>query len=603
MSDKPTSQSASSNAYAGYPQTRMPYAGTGYQQYNGGKSWSHSRCHGSLIDHSKGMNMANSNPLASMQNLKATLPSSGSVDNDMAAINRQGYNSPLMVLPSGQTVPLTNYYAQNQSSAGDATSQIPYVPTGMFPNFIGNNSMAPSTLPGYGWPYGVTPNLAGFDPARRSSWSSEENAANNQAAALQVQSDYYSIPVPYMTTGAPASQHYIAGPIQPMKCQDNKSYEMVNLDELVNRDPPIPRAVPALWTNQEELSLAKCLQNPEGITNVYIRGFMPETTDEDLHRWASRFGEIESCKAIIEQDTGKCKGFGFVMYYSPAAAENCIRGFFHLGFQASYAQKSRNSRLKDLEDRNSTNIYCTGVPIEWNESDLAKHFAPYIAVSTKICRDAPSGVSKEVGFARFESREVAERVIREFHSVLNECDNVKLFLRFADTKAQKQLKQQSQERRTWRSREYSFSVEHTPSPTLSRLQNMNSHISPNGSYQSPAGGFTPATSVSPPELQGVNNSNKPVNQPIRSSSTAWPMQGGLQSITNTTTVRSSVPNAAATHPYIEVPPKATATIAIIPDHSDTAKNTKTPSPKKVTIKVEPASGKENYISATPQSSK
>jgi hypothetical protein len=81
------------------------------------------------------------------------------------------------------------------------------------------------------------------------------------------------------------------------------------------------------------------------------------------------------------------------------------------------------------------------------------------------------------------------------------------------------------------------------------------------------------------------------------------MQGGLQSITNTTTVRSSVPGAAATHPYIEVPPKATATIAIIPDHGDTAKNTKTPSPKKVTIKVEPASGKENYITATPQSSK
>ena len=191
-------------------------------------------------------------------------------------------------------------------------------------------------------------------------------------------------PSPYLSTGAPGGQHYIAGPIQPMKCQDNKSYEMVNLDELVNRDPPMPRAVPALWTNQEELSLAKCLQNPEGITNVYIRGFMPDTTDEDLHHWASRFGEIESCKAIIEQDTGKCKGyvatcsllltsltapsFGFVMYYSPAAAENCIRGFFHLGFQASYAQKSRNSRLKDLEDRSSTNIYCTGVPIDWNEA-------------------------------------------------------------------------------------------------------------------------------------------------------------------------------------------------------------------------------------------
>lgn len=145
--------------------------------------------------------------------------------------------------------------------------------------------------------------------------------------------------------------------------------------------------------------------------------------------------------------------------------------------------------------------------------DLAKHFLPYAAVSTKICRDSPSGVSKEVGFARyvcpiststiltnpsFESREVAERVIRDFHSVMVEHDAVKLYLRFADTKAQKQLKQQSQERRQWRSREYSFSVEHTPSPISGRLQGM-SHISPNGSYHSTGVGnnFTPATSVSP----------------------------------------------------------------------------------------------------------
>ena len=36
-----------------------------------------------------------------------------------------------------------------------------------------------------------------------------------------------------------------------------------------------------------------------------------------------------------------------------------------------------------------------------NQQDLAKHFLPYHAISTKICRDTPSGVSKEVGFARY----------------------------------------------------------------------------------------------------------------------------------------------------------------------------------------------------------
>lgn len=252
--------------------------------------------------------MSNPNPLSNMQNLKASLPpTSAHAENDMGGVNRPGYSSPLMVLPSGQTVPLTSFYGQTQTSVGDGSSQLPYIPTGMFPSFIANTNMGASALPGYGWPYGMTSNVAGFDPARRGSWSSnEENASNNQAVAFQSQSDYYT-GYPYLATAA-TSQHYIAGPIQPMKCQDNKSYEMVNLDELVNRDPAIPRAVPALWTNQEELSLAKCLQNPEGITNVYIRGFMPDTTDEDLERWASRFGEIESCKAIIEQDTGKCKG-------------------------------------------------------------------------------------------------------------------------------------------------------------------------------------------------------------------------------------------------------------------------------------------------------
>lgn len=109
--------------------------------------------------------------------------------------------------------------------------------------------------------------------------------------------------------------------------------------------------------------------------------------------------------------------------------------------------------------------------------------------------------------ASFETREVAERVIKDFHSLVNEFTGVKLYLRFADTKAQKQLKQQSQERRNWRSREYSYSVENTPSPTAERLRGLNGQmreISPNSyatSYHSPAGtnnGFTPATSVSPP---------------------------------------------------------------------------------------------------------
>ncbi|KAF7591531.1 RNA binding motif, single stranded interacting protein 3 [Aspergillus hancockii] len=282
-------------------------------------------------------------------------------------------------------------------------------------------------------------------------------------------------------------------------------YILQDLESLTQQDPPIPRAVPAMWTNPSEMTLAKCLENREGITNVYIRGFLPETTDETLYAYASRFGKIDRCKAIVDLDTGLCKGFGFVQYFNFESCENCIRGFFYLGYQASFAQKSRNSRLKDLEDKTSTNIYCTNIPNDWTEADLRRHFEPYRVVSEKISRDEKTGVSKEVGFARFETRDVAEQVLTEFHNAVGK-DGVKLLLRFADTKAQKLLKQQSNERRAYRAGEYNYSVEvvqgSTPSPSLHRLQQTASHLSPGSqvSYPSPVGmasTWTPATSISP----------------------------------------------------------------------------------------------------------
>lgn len=105
----------------------------------------------------------------------------------------------------------------------------------------------------------------------------------------------------------------------------------------------------------------------------------------------------------------------------------------------------------------------------------------------------------------FETREIAEKVLAEFHNTVGK-NGVKLLLRFADTKAQKVLKQQSNERRAYRAGEYNYSVEvvqgSTPSPSLYRLQQTASHLSPNSqvSYTSPVGvgsTWTPATSISP----------------------------------------------------------------------------------------------------------
>lgn len=104
---------------------------------------------------------------------------------------------------------------------------------------------------------------------------------------------------------------------------------------------------------------------------------------------------------------------------------------------------------------------------------------------------------------RFESREIAEKVLNEFHNVTGK-DGVKLLLRFADTKAQKQLKLQSNERRAYRAGEYTYSVEvvtgSTPSPLgPTMLPTTQATPASQLSFQSPPGigqAWTPATSIS-----------------------------------------------------------------------------------------------------------
>lgn len=75
---------------------------------------------------------------------------------------------------------------------------------------------------------------------------------------------------------------------------------------LLSKEPAIPRAIPAPSSPLKPLDRA--LENQRGETNVYIRGLLPETTDEMLEAWGTRFGDIKSSKSIIDLNSGLCKG-------------------------------------------------------------------------------------------------------------------------------------------------------------------------------------------------------------------------------------------------------------------------------------------------------
>jgi RNA recognition motif-containing protein len=46
--------------------------------------------------------------------------------------------------------------------------------------------------------------------------------------------------------------------------------------------------------------------------NIYVGNIPFSTTDEDLNRIFSQYGQVHSAKVIMDRETGRSKGFGFV---------------------------------------------------------------------------------------------------------------------------------------------------------------------------------------------------------------------------------------------------------------------------------------------------
>lgn len=168
--------------------------------------------------------------------------------------------------------------------------------------------------------------------------------------------------------------------------------------------PPSPSTNSS--TNNNSSSSSSGGWEPLSKTNLYIRGLSPSTTDHDLVKLCQPYGKIVSTKAILDKTTNKCKGYGFVDFDSPAAAQKAVAALKTSGVQAQMAKQ---------QEQDPTNLYISNLPLSMDEQELEnmlKHFG--LVISTRILRDS-SGVSRGVGFARMESTEKCEAVISHFN--------------------------------------------------------------------------------------------------------------------------------------------------------------------------------------------
>ncbi|XP_040579174.1 ELAV-like protein 3 isoform X3 [Lepeophtheirus salmonis] len=167
-------------------------------------------------------------------------------------------------------------------------------------------------------------------------------------------------------------------------------------------------------------------------TNLIVNYLPQNMTQEEIRSLFSSIGEVESCKLIRDKITGsQSLGYGFVNYHSSDDARKAIQTLNGLRLQnktikVSYARPSS-------EAIKGANLYVSGLPKHMAQPDLERLFSNSGSIITsRILSDNITGLSKGVGFIRFDQRIEAERAIQKLNGTIPEGATEPITVKFAN---------------------------------------------------------------------------------------------------------------------------------------------------------------------------
>ncbi|KAM4677150.1 ELAV-like protein 3 isoform 3-T3 [Discoglossus pictus] len=185
-------------------------------------------------------------------------------------------------------------------------------------------------------------------------------------------------------------------------------------------------------------------------TNLIVNYLPQNMTQEEFKSLFGSIGDIESCKLVRDKITdvttlgtytplappGQSLGYGFVNYVDPNDADKAINTLNGLKLQTktikvSYARPSSAS-IRDA------NLYVSSLPKTMNQKEMEQLFSQYGRIITsRILVDQVTGVSRGVGFIRFDKRIEAEEAIKGLNGQKPLGASEPITVKFANNPSQK----------------------------------------------------------------------------------------------------------------------------------------------------------------------
>ncbi|XP_018099264.1 ELAV-like protein 2 isoform X1 [Xenopus laevis] len=274
-------------------------------------------------------------------------------------------------------------------------------------------------------------------------------------------------------------------------------------------------------------------------TNLIVNYLPQNMTQEELKSLFGSIGEIESCKLVRDKITeGQSLGYGFVNYIDPKDAEKAISTLNGLRLQTktikvSYARPSSAS-IRDA------NLYVSGLPKTMTQKELEQLFSQYGRIITsRILVDQVTGVSRGVGFIRFDKRIEAEEAIKGMNGQKPPGATEPITVKFANNPSQKV-------NHTILSQLYQSPNRRYPGPLAQQAQRFRLDNLLNMAYGGIKSRFSPMTIDGMTSLAGINFPGHASTgwcifvynlAPDADESILWQMFGPFGAVTNVKVIR------------------------------------------------------------------
>ncbi|XP_036126979.1 polyadenylate-binding protein 1-like [Molossus molossus] len=188
----------------------------------------------------------------------------------------------------------------------------------------------------------------------------------------------------------------------------------------------------------------------EEFTNVYIKNFGEDMSDECLMDLFGKFGPILSVK-VMTDDSGKSKGFGFVRFECHADAQKAVEELDgkELDGKQIYVSRAQKKKEREIELKqkleeikqnkitkyHGVNLYVKNLADGIDDERLYKEFSPFGTItSAKVMMEG--GRKRGFGFVCFSSPEEAMKAVAEMNGKI--VSNKPLYVSFAQYKEERQ---------------------------------------------------------------------------------------------------------------------------------------------------------------------